>query len=261
MAGVRRDEVDDAEEVPDAFGPKALGDPLQTNWAMTRYVAVDLMGLGGDQLAERLGQHVGRGRELGHVDLRPRALAQPLDPGQLRQPVRRHAAARVHRHVGHDEPRHVQRPGRPPHPLPDPADAGLRARLAAQHPQQALPELRQRRRPGAPEPQRARAVGHRGRRRDRARGPARHGRGRRRADRARRHGRRQLDAVHRGHRLALRRRAPPATTITGKYNALHDGGRPADRLGLVRPGPRRGHQQGQEQLVELRRRASTASSG
>ena len=26
------------EEVPDAFGPKALGDPLQTNWALTRYV-------------------------------------------------------------------------------------------------------------------------------------------------------------------------------------------------------------------------------
>ena len=26
------------EEVPDAFGPKALGDPLQTNWAITRYV-------------------------------------------------------------------------------------------------------------------------------------------------------------------------------------------------------------------------------
>ena len=39
--------------------------------------AVDLVGLGGHQLAERLGQHVGRGRVLGHVDLRPRAVAQP----------------------------------------------------------------------------------------------------------------------------------------------------------------------------------------
>jgi M6 family metalloprotease-like protein len=26
------------DQVPDAFGPKALGDPLQTNWALTRYV-------------------------------------------------------------------------------------------------------------------------------------------------------------------------------------------------------------------------------
>ena len=65
------------EEVPDAFGPKAFGDPLQTNWAVDALRAVDLVGLGGDQLAERLGQHVGRGRELGHVDLRPRAVAQP----------------------------------------------------------------------------------------------------------------------------------------------------------------------------------------
>ena len=38
LAGVRRDEVVTQEEVPDAFGPKAFGDPLQTNWAVTRYV-------------------------------------------------------------------------------------------------------------------------------------------------------------------------------------------------------------------------------
>ena len=63
------------------------------------------------------------------------------------------------RHVGHDEPRLVQRPGRPAHPLADPADPGLRARRAAQHAQQALPELHRRQRHPAPEPLRPRPDG------------------------------------------------------------------------------------------------------
>ena len=73
-----------------------------------------------------------------------------------------------HRHVGHDEPRLVQRPGRPAHPLPDPADAGRLARLAAQRAQQARPELPHRRRPAAPQPRRPRSLGHGRRGRHRA---------------------------------------------------------------------------------------------
>ena len=53
------------EEVPDAFGPKCSdGDLTQTNWAVTRYVPWTSWAVGVDDLAERVGQHVGRGREL-----------------------------------------------------------------------------------------------------------------------------------------------------------------------------------------------------
>ena len=57
------------EEVPDAFGPKALGSAAD-QLGLHALRAVDLVGLGGHQLAQRPGQHIGRGRELGHVDLR-----------------------------------------------------------------------------------------------------------------------------------------------------------------------------------------------
>ena len=53
------------EEVPDAFGPKAYGDLTQTNWAVTRYVPWTSWARP-RHLAERVGQHVGRGRELRH---------------------------------------------------------------------------------------------------------------------------------------------------------------------------------------------------
>ena len=147
------------EEVPDAFGPKALGDPLQTNWAITRYVpwtswvsaATNWPNAQGNTSVEAESSGMSTyAHELSHNLSHPR---------QLRQPVRRHAAARLHGHVGHDEPRDVQRSGRPPHALQHPADGWLRARLAAQHPQQALPELRRRHRPDAPQPQRARVSG------------------------------------------------------------------------------------------------------
>ena len=129
---------------PGRVRPQGVRRPTQTNWAHHALRRLDLVGVGGDDLAERLGQHVDRGRELGHVDVRPRAVAQPVIPDNYGNPYGAVAAARLHRHVGHDEPRHVQRPRRPAHALPDPADAGLLARLAAQHPQQALPELRRR---------------------------------------------------------------------------------------------------------------------
>ena len=111
-------------------------------------------------------------------------------------------------------------PGGPHTPLPDPADAGLRARLAAQHPQQALPELRHRRRPLrlnrnglaqsglAVADVTAREVPH-------TTGEVAGVR-----DRARRHGRRQLDAVQLPDRLdAATACALSGTTVTGKYNA------------------------------------------
>ena len=42
---------------------------------------------------------------------------------------------------------------------------------------------------------------------------------------------------------------------------VHDGGRAADRLGLLRPGPRRDHQQGQEQSASSCGGSSAASRG
>ena len=126
LAGVRRDALHRQDTVTDAFGPKAyrpaaparqLGDdPLHP---------VDLVGRGRERLAERQRQQLDRGRERRHGRLRARALAQPRHPGQLQQPVPAPSAADRRRHVGHDEPRLVQRPGRPAHPLADPADAGL----------------------------------------------------------------------------------------------------------------------------------------
>ena len=47
---------------------------------------------------------------------------------------------------------------------------------------------------------------------------------------------------------------PQRTTDHRQVQRLHDGGRAADRLGLLRPGPRRADHQGQERRVELRRR-------
>ena len=155
------------EEVPDAFGPKAI-DPLQTNWAFTRYVPWTSWVSAATNWPNAQGNTSVEAESSGMSTYAHELSHNLVDPRQLRQPVRRHAAARLHRHVGHDEPRHVQRPGRPAHALPDPADAGLLARLAAQHPQQALPELRRRQRPGAAQPQRARVLGHGGRRRHRA---------------------------------------------------------------------------------------------
>ena len=83
------------EEVPDAFGPDRSTPTLtQTNWAVDALRAVDLVGLGGDQLAERLGQHVGRGRVPRACRTYAHELSHNLShPGQLRQPVRRRSSS------------------------------------------------------------------------------------------------------------------------------------------------------------------------
>ena len=47
-------------------------------------------------------------------------------------------------------------------------------------------------------------------------------------------------------RLEVRRRAPQRHGGHRQVQRLHDGSRAADRVGLLRPGPRRDHQQGQE---------------
>ena len=105
------------EEVPDAFGPKAFA-PAADQLGPDALRAVVLVGVGVDDLAERLGQHLDRGRELRHVDLRPRARRTTCRiPDNYGNPFGTNQQRAGHRHVGHDEPRHVQRPGRPAHPL------------------------------------------------------------------------------------------------------------------------------------------------
>ena len=115
------------DAVTDAFGPKAIN-PLHPrgNWATTRYIpwtswaaAANVWPCASGTSSTEAG--VGR-----HGRLRPRAQPQPEHPGQLQQPVPGPAVQPLgERHVGHDEPRVVQRPGRPAHPLADPADPGL----------------------------------------------------------------------------------------------------------------------------------------
>ena len=108
----------DPETVTDAFGPKAYRPAArQSNWATTRYVPWTSWAAAANIWPQRLRHRLHRGRVLRHGRLRARALPQPGSAGQLQQPVRRAAAAHRRRHVGHDEPRLVQRPGRPAHPL------------------------------------------------------------------------------------------------------------------------------------------------
>ena len=139
----------------------------------------------------------------------------------------------------------------------DPADPGRRARRAAQPAQQALPELHRRRRHPAAQPQRARAVRPR-----RGRGQGARGRAERRPRRRARHcstatatptrpaaGQHRPDAAR-----ARGTRRPTGTRVSAGLQRLHDGGRPADRLGLVRSGPRRPARQVQD------RRSSTCGS-
>ena len=108
---------DEAELVPDALHP------------------VDVVRRRQGRLAERGRQHVHRGRELGRGHVRPRAEPQPRHRGQLQQPVRDPAAARLLGSVGHAESRLVQRPGRPAQALADPVH---RRRVARREPE--LPE-------------------------------------------------------------------------------------------------------------------------
>ena len=118
------------EDVTDAFGPKQLyGDLTQTNWAITRYVPWTSWASASDIWpnaqantsieAEASGMAT-YAHELTHNLGLPDNYDNPFNTIQQRD---------RDRHVGHDEPRLVQRPGRPAHPLPDPADAG-RARSA-----------------------------------------------------------------------------------------------------------------------------------
>ena len=113
------------EEVPDAFGPKSDGGDLaQTNWAVTRYVPWSSWAAVSGIWPNASGNTSIEAERLRHGHLRARADPQPRPARQLQQPVRHHAAGHRDRHVGHDEPRLVQRPGRPAHALHDPADAG-----------------------------------------------------------------------------------------------------------------------------------------
>ena len=252
------------EAVSDAFGPKHI-DPLHArgNWATTRYIPWTSWAAASNIWPSRQRHGLDRGRELRHGRVRARALAQPRPAGQLQQPVRRAAAAHGRRHVGHDEPRLVQRPGRPAHPLADPADAGRRARRAARHPQQA--EARLRRRPTTCCTLNRDGLAQTGtivaevKAREVAPGDDLAG------------VRVVLDGAGdtnppcrwqtrpdvRGP-VVLRRR--PATAVGPRLQRLHGRGRPADRLGLVHRRQRRADRQEQERRTRPAAR-STARPG
>ena len=98
------DEVpDQGGRAPTTFGPP---DPSLPNWSDDPLRRVDLVAgrlrrSGRTPAAARLDA----GRELRHGRLRPRAQPHPRHRRQLQQPVRRPAAARVHRHLGDAQPR------------------------------------------------------------------------------------------------------------------------------------------------------------
>ena len=146
------------EEVPDAFGPKAYGDLTQTNWAATRYVdwsswasvASIWPSASGNSSIE--GESSGMStyaHELSHNLSIPDNYGNPYGAQQQRGFTGMWDMMSRGTFNG---------PGGPHTRFQHPADAGLLARLAAQHPQQAVPELRRRQRPDAAQPQRACAV-------------------------------------------------------------------------------------------------------
>ena len=159
------------DDVTEAFGQPGSDEAELVSDALH---PVDVVRGRQGRLAERGRQHVHRGRELGHGHVRPRAEPQPRHRGQLQQPVRDPAAARLLGSVGHAEPRLVQRPRRPAQALADPVD---RRRVARCEPELPEPDgARHHRRAEHPpaRPQRAGRVrrggreGHRARRRSRA---------------------------------------------------------------------------------------------
>ena len=133
------------DAVTDAFGPKAI-DPLHAtgNWATTRYVPWTSWAAAANIWPSASGT-VSTEAETSGMAVFAHELSHNLGlPDNYDNPFAVQTAAHRRRHVGHDEPRLVQRPGRPAHALDDPADAGRRPRRAARHPQQAEARLRRR---------------------------------------------------------------------------------------------------------------------
>ena len=150
----------DQNAVTDAFGPKHIN-PLHPrgNWASTRYIPWTSWAAAANVWPSASGTSSTEAESAG-MAVYAHELSHNLGiPDNYNNPFTAPYQRTASRHVGHDEPRLVQRPGRPAHPLADPADPGLRARRAAQHAQQALPELHRRQRHPAPEPLRPRPDG------------------------------------------------------------------------------------------------------
>ena len=143
------------DAVTDPFGPKAI-DPLHPrgNWASTRYIPWTSWAAAANVWPSASGTSSTEAESAG-MAVYAHELSHNLGiPDNYNNPYTRAVPADRGRHVGHDEPRLVQRSRRPAHALADPADPGRRAGRAAQPAQQALPELHRRQRHPAPEPRR-----------------------------------------------------------------------------------------------------------
>ena len=142
----------DQNAVTDAFGPKHINPAFPRNWALTRYVPWTSWAAANNIWPSASGT-VSTEAESSGMGVFAHELSHNLSlPGQLRQPVREPDLALGRRHVGHDEPRLVQRPGRPAHPLAGAADAGRLARRAARHAPQAEARVRHQHRRAAAQP-------------------------------------------------------------------------------------------------------------
>ncbi len=133
------------DTVSDAFGPKAYDPTKLVNWAPTRYVPWSSWAVATNIWPNASGNNSTEAESSGMAVYAHELSHNLAIPDNYNNPFDDDPAADGLRHVGHDEPRLVQRPGRSAHPLPDPADPGRRARRAAQPAQQALPELHRRR--------------------------------------------------------------------------------------------------------------------
>ena len=105
------------------------------NWADTRYVDWTSWKAAANHWPNAERRHLDAGRELRAERLRPRVQPPARAAGQLQQPVRRQRAE-LHRLLGDDEPRDVQRPGRHAQPLAGPERGRLRPRPAPPAPLQ-----------------------------------------------------------------------------------------------------------------------------
>ena len=176
LAGVRRDALDrprpGAGQVRASRGrgrpgperrrqsdPELGPDPLR---------ALDVMARCGEPLAECGRRHLDAGGELRPERLRARVQPPARAAGQLQQPVRRHRPE-LHRLLGDDEPRDLQRPGRHPQPLADPQPGRFGARAAPPAPLQEPARRAHPGRPGHGRAEHAAGAGGRGRRHQGAR--------------------------------------------------------------------------------------------
>ena len=102
----------------DAFGPKHI-DPLHPrgNWATTRYIPWTSWAAAANVWPSAGGNSSTEAESAG-MAVYAHELSHNLSiPDNYNNPFARPAAADRERHVGHDEPRLVQRPGRPAHAL------------------------------------------------------------------------------------------------------------------------------------------------